>query len=145
LINDLQFANALKHRTDMFLYCDGAVERVSGTRIDAYPKISQCEKWAAVPTAILRAHAASLTSQATSQIFVAPFALSSLSVTLFVYVTCFLLIYTAGIRALVPKLASRPIVTIESIPLTLAACAVFAFFFTPLTVIVIGFSVFRNL
>jgi hypothetical protein len=137
----LQRANRQANRTDVFIRCNDKIERVTGIGLDPYPKLTHCGKWIAISTAIIRAHAASLTGQATSKIFVAPFAWSSLSVTIFVYVMCFILLYAALVfRALLPKMASHAIVQIDRIPLSLAACVAYAFFLVPIAIFLLAFS-----
>jgi hypothetical protein len=142
LVGNLQFADVNKRRTDIVLLCNDKIERIErigGIEFNPRSKLDQCEKWAAISSAILHAHAASLTGQTTAKLFVAPFALSSLSVTLLVYTLYFLIIYASGVGALLPKLASNAFVKIEEIPLTYAACIVFVFFIVPLTALVFVF------
>ena len=103
-------------------------------------KAGACTKWAATREGNLKVEAVTLTSADTSKILVAPFALSSLSMTILIYIVCFLLLYAAFVRAMMPRIFAWRFVQIERIPLTLVASVLLVTFFLPLALLTFVFS-----
>jgi len=123
--------NSLGEGSLVFL-CDGDISRIPQTGSDLAGKLKKCSKWAAIRSSVFNAEAVMLTSEDTSRIFIAPFALSSLSMTFLVYTVCIVLLYTAAVRAVMPRLFGWNFLQVEKIPLTLAASVMFVFFIVPL-------------
>jgi hypothetical protein len=138
MITEIGISDALSDRTDVLLGCDGNITRVLGVSkdTDIGLMISKCKKWAFVSRAALKAQAAMVASLVSSTIFITPFALSSLSITLLIYVVCFTILYTAMVRRILPKLFGLNVIEVEKVPLTLSTSVAFVFFVIPLAAIV---------
>lgn len=132
LSSDVKFSDALIDKADFFLVCDEKIERVTGVGLDPAPAIQKCKTWGAVSVSSLRSQLTMLSLQSGSKIFIAPFALSSMSVTLILYLVCFLLLYAAAIHRIAQRLLSLNILQVENIPLTISAAIVLVFFVAPL-------------
>jgi hypothetical protein len=134
LSNELLFSDLRQDKSDRFLFCDDQNTHLKdGT--DIWSEAAKCKQWAAVSLALLQLEASQLTGKDTSKIFIAPFAWSSLSTTIAVWMVCLILIYAKVIRTLIPRVFTSGIIAADKIPLTIAAVAFFGFGIIPIALI----------
>jgi hypothetical protein len=139
-INGLAMALALSDygvgKFDSVLSCDGLISRIAGDYFAEDAQFPKCNSWAVVATSALQVELALLSPQASSNIFVAPFAISSLAVTIAVYLISFAVLYAFLIQRVTSRILGLNVIVVEKIPITLSVVILFACFVFPVVALI---------